>query len=603
MSLVKKRLRPGFTAGLIAAVAIILSSTLLLSYRLYLTAYREIRANRGHQLLELADTAANSIQHLLLHLADNLKLLASFPGLQYFEPEPLRSNVDHFFRLLQAQPVSTIFVVDHRGEIVYAVGRRLPQWALTYTQRLLRAPEFQRSSEALYSPVFRPDPGDSLAASGFTILTPLVQYYRDSRHPHPSHRFMGAVGYLVDFNELIDRYMSPLQPGRTGFAWLIDGRGRLLFHPRHPEMVFRSLTAMETRCQECHDSFAPQLQILQERRGIGEYQVGDEPKKLMAHVPISLGRETWYIAVSVNLSEVTYLTRRNFQLFFWLIALVVGTTLAAGWLVYRLHVRRMQAELSARVSEEKRQMQAQIDQAARLASVGELVDYVAHEINTPLGIIQAQLGALKLSDANLSHHEVLRIIEEQTRRMGNYTRRLLRMSRRMPFQPQPACIQEILEDCLVLLGHALRAHHIHVQRNWPRRSVLHRVDAHQMQQVFLNLLKNAIDALDGAGEITISVKYTRHERLGKCLLVEIADNGPGISPEDQQRIFDPFFSTKSPDRGTGLGLPISRAIVERHGGRIELVSQPGRGSRFRVLLPVTANEKEGMHYGQNPGRG
>ncbi|MDM9584048.1 ATP-binding protein [Nostoc sp. GT001] len=149
---------------------------------------------------------------------------------------------------------------------------------------------------------------------------------------------------------------------------------------------------------------------------------------------------------------------------------------------------------------------------------------------------------------------------------------------------QEVDIHQGVESTLTILGHKLKGG-ISLTRDYDRSLPLILVYGSELNQVWTNLIDNAIDAMSGQGQIRI-----RTARENKCVLVEIANNGPAIPPEIQERIFEPFFTTKGVGQGTGLGLVISYRIVEKHKGEIRLFSEPGN-TRFQVILPISLVEK------------
>jgi signal transduction histidine kinase len=325
--------------------------------------------------------------------------------------------------------------------------------------------------------------------------------------------------------------------------------------------------------------------MIRKRIGYQVYQVGNEPPKILAQSPMTVSNEEWVVAVSIDLAEVTANIQKNFWLFFWQVGFVVAGTILGGILLLFVNIKRVQAEAHSRFSEEKRLLQEQIDQAAKLASIGELVDSVAHEVNTPVGIISAQVDAIILQAKKISNNEELQIIKDQTRRIANYTHSLLRFSRSRRYQPEATDLVDMMEECLTLLGHRFRASGTGIKKIWAKNLPPVRVDRNQMQQVLLNLLNNAVDALNGHGEIYLEMRAEKSEKKISGVEILVSDNGPGIKQENLPRIFDPFFSTKPPNKGTGLGLAISQAIVKRHGGWIHADSVEGNGACFTVFIP------------------
>ncbi len=158
----------------------------------------------------------------------------------------------------------------------------------------------------------------------------------------------------------------------------------------------------------------------------------------------------------------------------------------------------------------------------------------------------------------------------------------------MKFQPKPENLVDITEECLKLLGYRLRADRIRVRKNWPQSLPEVKVDRNQMQQVLMNLLNNAVDAVNDEGEIRISFETMDGETDQAGVRMVVSDTGPGIPPQNLSRIFDPFFTTKPADKGTGLGLAISQAIVKRHGGSITAENNQDRGASFIIFIPLNS---------------
>jgi two-component system NtrC family sensor kinase len=253
----------------------------------------------------------------------------------------------------------------------------------------------------------------------------------------------------------------------------------------------------------------------------------------------------------------------------------------------------VRAEESSRHMEQRQNFQDQLNQATKLASIGELVDSVAHEINTPLGIISSHIDALKLQkDYPVKFSEDLEVIKNQTKRINNYTKSLLNYSHRIPFNPKPEKLTVLIDECLFLLNPLFHSKRIRITKNYQHDMPPVEIDKGQIEQVFINLFNNAADAIENNGEIRIDViieeKNISIVNRGeiKYAAITITDTGIGIQPDDINNIFETFFTTKVEGKGTGLGLPISKAIILRHKGKIEVYSEPGKFTTFRIFLPV-----------------
>ena len=242
---------------------------------------------------------------------------------------------------------------------------------------------------------------------------------------------------------------------------------------------------------------------------------------------------------------------------------------------------------------ESRRIQGQIMQSEKLAAIGQLAAGVMHEINNPLATISAcvaaisgRLDALRTAERT-TVDEYLEIIDKEVDRCTRIVDGLLDFSRPKGKAKGQVVLNTVLEETLFLLKHHQKFKRLTVVRELDGSIPPTVGNAEQLTQVFMALMLNAVDAMDERrGKLT--VRTERNPNQADEVVVEIEDNGVGIPRADQSKIFEPFYTTKPPGRGTGLGLSICYGIVEDHSGRIEVDSQPGRGSVFRVFLPVHA---------------
>jgi len=248
-----------------------------------------------------------------------------------------------------------------------------------------------------------------------------------------------------------------------------------------------------------------------------------------------------------------------------------------------------------RIQESRRELQSQLFQASKLVAVGELAAGVAHEINNPLAIIAAGSGLVRdMLDPDIpldySPEEVreeLDKIDTAVYRARNITQSLMKFVSRGEGTPVATNVHMILDE--ILDGVKMRefqVSNIEVERNYDPAMPEILLDPDQIRQVFLNLINNAGDAIEGAGKISLS---TRHD--DGVVEVAITDTGKGMTTEQMGKIFLPFHTTKEVGKGTGLGLSVSLSIVEAMGGRIEMQSMPGMGSSFTVILPARRPEQ------------
>jgi PAS domain S-box-containing protein len=220
------------------------------------------------------------------------------------------------------------------------------------------------------------------------------------------------------------------------------------------------------------------------------------------------------------------------------------------------------------------------EETQRLARLGELAASMAHEVNNPLQIIsgRAQLSLME-DPPNEEVKKDLEIIMDQCDRAKNIIQRLLMFSKPSRGELKEASLHNIIDLVTDLVEHQYSLKNVKVKRDYKILLPKVRVDEKQMQEVFMNLLKNALDSMPEGGTITISVG-----KQGDKVRVDFEDDGSGISEEDLKKIFDPFFTTK--EEGTGLGLPVCYGIVKAHGGELKYKSRIGKGTTATVLLPI-----------------
>ena len=227
--------------------------------------------------------------------------------------------------------------------------------------------------------------------------------------------------------------------------------------------------------------------------------------------------------------------------------------------------------------------------AQKMAAIGRLASSIAHEINNPLAIIQAQVGVMSdvlAEDADFSEAEGfkdrLKKIDAQVERGRKVTHRLLGFSRRVGPELEPVDVAAALEETIGFIEKELLATRVSIVRNYTEDVPLIRTNLSQMQQVFLNLINNAVDAIEHEGEIRLLVC-----KVDDGVEVHVSDSGPGIPEQDLDKVFEPFFSTKSgKEAHSGLGLAISAEIVKNLGGRIDVESKPDEGTTFRMWFPL-----------------
>lgn len=250
---------------------------------------------------------------------------------------------------------------------------------------------------------------------------------------------------------------------------------------------------------------------------------------------------------------------------------------------------KIQKEMNARID-----AMDQLRHADRLRSIGRLASGVAHELGTPLNVISGRAGLIATEES--ASEDVINsaeTIRDQCRRMTSIISQLLDFARRNKPQSQATDLNRIILQTLALIKPLAKKQHVKIEYSETGSPAVAVVDSEQLEQVFTNLITNAVQAMPKGGNVCVKVYETlsnppekKQEKEKRYYVIEIKDEGAGISPENLSHIFDPFFTTKGTGEGTGLGLSISYGIIQEHGGWIDLSSELNHGSTFNVYIPA-----------------
>ena len=254
----------------------------------------------------------------------------------------------------------------------------------------------------------------------------------------------------------------------------------------------------------------------------------------------------------------------------------------------------MREELHMQAELEKTQLQ--LLQSEKMASLGKLAAGVAHQLNNPLGGITL-FTKLILEEYDLEEavqNDLQRILND-AERCRDTVKELLEFSRQTKRLKRPHDINQAISRTLFLLENQTLFHNINIEKRLADRLPPVTADIQQLNHLFMNIILNAAQAMEGRGDLTLT---TNLSGSGEYIHMEIADTGPGIPDHIRSRIFEPFFTTKQEGKGTGLGLSLVYGIVENHDGRIDVISEPGVGTTFIVELPIATQDPEGDDRGE-----
>ena len=385
-----------------------------------------------------------------------------------------------------------------------------------------------------------------------------------------------ATIHTDSFRSLVEN----VRIGKTGQVYLLNAEGVFQTSPRvNGAIMEKSTYPMEPYHEE------PRIRTLD---GMRDSQGRERPRQIVCEAWLQNPR--WILVVKQDYDEA--FTDVNHANTWTLIFLHLS---AASILVVTVFVTRHMITSIKRRDAEADRLNQQLLQAGKLASIGELSAGVAHEINNPLAIIlterQLLLDAARqtvITDPEFQEQfsDSMNQIDLQVQRCKRITQNLLRFSRRTKSMIEKVDLNGFIQEVIDLMEREARTSGIKFFSEPDPALPPVSSDPSQLQQVFLNLITNAIDAHDGKpyGSIRIS---TRADAERQTATVTVADSGAGIKPEHLSRIFDPFFTTKAVGKGTGLGLSICFSIVKRLGGSLTVQSQVGKGTEFTIQLPFS----------------
>jgi signal transduction histidine kinase len=409
--------------------------------------------------------------------------------------------------------------------------------------------------------------------------------------------FKGSVEVLVDFNRLAKRFLDVIKVGQTGSAWVISQTGIVLYTAA-PGLVGKSI--LEANIDN-PPSGALVNAMLQGREGAAEYTTqsidarhASPIREYAVYVPVRLGNTFWSICVASSEEDVftDLASFRNKLAVAIGILFVLGVGLSAlgarVWLIVKEQEKNAQAEL------EIARQRAQLTHLSRVSMLGELSGSIVHEIGQPLtaslGNAHAAQLLLKQPEPNLEElREILKDIVADDLRAVEVIHRLRQLLRRGEVQFLALDANETVEEVLKLLRSELIDRGVTVHSELASSLPMLQGDRVELQQVLINLITNACDAMADMPKNTRALTIRTGLDGKDFVLISVCDAGPGIAEGKLEQVFEPFFTSKV--NGMGLGLSVCRTIISAHGGKLWAEHNSGRGATFHLLLPVPPSGK------------
>ena len=365
------------------------------------------------------------------------------------------------------------------------------------------------------------------------------------------------------------------QIGKTGDAYIINKDGVFQTNPRFDGRILAE-SNLDTRL------FGGRTTVIEQKNTHG---------RELLYAGSWLRNDKWLLVISQDPGEQMsgLFAARNVEIviiIFGILAIILATVFTTHLTVSRLR----QADL--RMNE----LTAELSQSEKLAAVGKMAAGVAHEINNPLAVILQKTGWMEdlLFEENFQnaknleeYKESIKIIEEYVERARKVVHNMLGYARKMEPHLEDVDINGTINQTIDMLENYARTNNIDIQTDLDKNIPIIAGDEAQLQQVFMNLISNAIDAIGKNGLVQV-----KSRREGTNMAVSIRDDGPGIPQDQQKKVFDPFFTTKGTGKGTGLGLWVTYDIIKGMGGAITLKSEVGKGTTFVVNIPIVIPEKK-----------
>ncbi len=544
--------------------------------------------NRQQQLM--AEQASEAVEGFFVTLKRSLGLVVSlFEGhrVDAARVQEIRGSLSKLNQSLADSAIIDLVVFDSAGTVVaiqppdpYTLGRNYA-WRDYY-----RWAKSNDKAEQMYvSPFYQVEGGQNRGDKALIVAQGIYAENGD---------FKGVAMFTINFDALARQHILPVRIGEHGYAWLVDINNKTLLVDPHGAVAGRSF----------EEAFLPQwpklytlLTSVRSGGGTDWYSYEDpaDPsravRKLLGYQTLQVGDYLWFIGVATPEREVdqqlsSFLSRQETFSLTLAISILTGTVIICGLLLAWNWMLRRQVEVrTGDLAKARSQLEDTFDElleSKKLAAVGHLALGLTHEIRNPLSAIRMNIKMITKKwqpEGRLQEH--FSIIDREILRLNRLLSDVMDFARPGPLRLESCDLNDIVQQVHLLLAQRFEEEHVAVTISMP--SPLQLVcDAGQIEQVLLNLVLNALTAMkDVSGQKQLSIVGTTADGQ---LCIEVCDTGCGIRPQDRDKLFDPFYTTKP--AGGGLGLCNLQSILLRHRGSVEIVDQPDQGACFRIRLPL-----------------
>jgi len=574
--------------------------TIIVGYLSYdASVERVARLSREEQMLR-AEAAANEINWIFQTCGMDLETITRLPMIQeYCEKRKSEEQVGSLLRdyVLRSPYYDEMRLFNHHGDALLSVRRE------GETQESMT----QKGMASLATVRWTSEKKINISEITYSPLHQDLVIYLSRQVLSPSLGSIGEVVTALNFDKVIALVLE-VKVGEGGYAFMVDRQGRTIAHPFYKPYEYNLSKYPDPRLRE----FVVNM-MMGEAGWRTYFHMGE---KAAAYAPIPA--MNWSLAVTIPIEEFKKEANAIRQSVVQVVAAtVLLTALVVGILSYNLlrPVRRLAAateriasgdlrqEIAVKSNDELglltrsfnrmirnlREIQSELIRSEKLISLGRLSAGVAHEIRNPLNAMKGAIVYLqRRKPGDPLIEEYTQLILEEIERLDLFVTEFLYFAKQSAPKPVLTNLNDLIHNTLTLFDERLRQKTIRVtERLDPALSSVY-VDPHQMEQVLLNLVINAIDAMPHGGVLDVSSLADGVGAKPKAV-IRFRDSGVGIPEHQLRNVFDPFYSTK--EGGTGLGLPISLGIVESHGGELRIQSVEGQGTEAVIELPASPNRQ------------